>query len=269
MSVGHLTESTNCPENNWVYDFLRSDSRHGVKRTAVVVSVGCNKAYDAINTLNLFRQEVLVTMQQWHNATQFECGVCSQCHGTNQVVMKGIRARPVEVYCIEPLPANFNRLNATATRFQLHSYGFRSFNSAVTSEQDAQARGWTAQFPVNTGLPGERDLLGWEAIGIGVGVDEGCPRCKMVDVPLVVLDRFVQSHNLSVIDYLSIDTEGNDPNVLLGATSALALVRYFEFEYHRVGVWLQSSLRQIIQQLKTHDFVCYWIGRGKVWRLTD
>eukprot|EP00667_Euglena_gracilis_P029137 EG_transcript_38137 len=91
----------------------------------------------------------------------------------------------------------------------------------------------------------------------------------MVDVPLLVLDRFIKLHNFSVIDYLSIDTEGNDPNVLLGARRSLSLVRYFEFEYHKFGVWLQTSLQQVIKRLKTYGFICYWIGKGKVWRLTD
>jgi hypothetical protein len=37
------------------------------------------------------------------------------------------------------------------------------------------------------------------------------------------------------IDILSIDTEGNDPLVLLGMGTALRRVRYLEFEYHKIG----------------------------------
>ena len=71
------------------------------------------------------------------------------------------------------------------------------------------------------------------------------------------------------VDVLSIDTEGNDPLVLQGARRTLAdKVGYVEFEYHRVGAWATTKLSSVIQDLDGLGFVCYWIGVGKLWRIT-
>eukprot|EP00667_Euglena_gracilis_P012248 EG_transcript_12562 len=265
-----LSSATGCPENRWLRDFLLSDVRRGVNRTAVVLDVGCNKGFDALNSLNLFRQEVVVPRRQWQNHTGFACGVCGQCAGPDDVLVPGARGRPTLVYCLEPLPANFEVLNASAAHFGLPQQGFLPIHSAATSEPDARARGWAAPFPVNSAAAdpaGPRRLAGNEAVGIGV--NDACPQCATVDVPLLVLDRFVEQLRLPVIDVLTIDTEGNDPNVLLGANHSLHLVRYLEFEYHKVGAWRHTSLREVVERLKTYGLACYWIGRGKVWRLTD
>eukprot|EP00667_Euglena_gracilis_P016129 EG_transcript_16840 len=270
-SLGSISDSTGCPENQWLQDFLLSDSRRGVNRTAVVFDIGCNKGFDALNALNLFRQEVVVSGRRWKDASQFGCGVCGQCTGPDHVAITGAQGRPTEVFCAEPLPANFHRLNATAAHFHLERNGFHIIHAAFTSEEDAHARHWAAKFPVWSAKERKdkhfRKLIGYEAAGIGV--NPSCPHCSTVNVPLMVLDRLVEQRQLPVIDYLIIDTEGNDPNVLLGASRSLPLVRYLEFEYHNVGVWAHTSLRDVVERLKGHGFACYWIGKGKVWRLTD
>ena len=50
--------------------------------------------------------------------------------------------------------------------------------------------------------------------------------------------------NAGAIDVLSIDTEGNDMRVLLGAARLLGaeMVRFLEFEYHNIGHWATADL---------------------------
>eukprot|EP00667_Euglena_gracilis_P011862 EG_transcript_12141 len=271
-SIGHLTVATACFENVWLRDFLLSDSRRGIDRTAVVVDVGCNKGFDALNALNLFRQAVVVSGPQWRNATRFPCGHCGQCAGVDQPAVPGAHGRPTLVYCIEPLPANFERLSDSAQRLDLGQHGFHTVHAAATSEEDARARNWTAKFPVVSAKAHRRDkrpaqLAGRE--GVGLDVNKACPLCDTVEVPLLVVDQFVELHQLAVIDYLSIDTEGNDPNVMFGANRSLSRVRYLEFEYHHKAKWSRTSLRDVVHWLRARGLVCYWIGKGKVWRLTD
>eukprot|EP00667_Euglena_gracilis_P011479 EG_transcript_11728 len=199
----------------------------------------------------------------WSRATGFDCGVCSQCRSPAAQRDPGVKPHAAQVFCIEPLPANVVRLNASAQRFGLPRRGFHVVAAAFTSAQDAQARGWSAQFPRQT-IP---MLAGVEEFGIDINAH--CPRCPTERVPLAVLDRFVAQHRLPAVDFLSIDTEGNDPNVLRGGRTALKRVRYLEFEYHSIGAWRTTSLREVIRQLANYGFVCYWIGQAKVWRITD
>eukprot|EP00669_Euglena_mutabilis_P010379 TRINITY_DN512_c0_g1_i2.p2 TRINITY_DN512_c0_g1~~TRINITY_DN512_c0_g1_i2.p2 ORF type:complete len:169 (+),score=6.96 TRINITY_DN512_c0_g1_i2:554-1060(+) len=86
--------------------------------------------------------------------------------------------------------------------------------------------------------------------------------------PLIVLDRFVKQHDIEWVDFLSIDTEGHDSRVLRGANRILEKVRYLEFEYHSIGVWKSTSLREVIAFLEHRGHTCYWIGRGKAWLIT-
>ena len=89
------------------------------------------------------------------------------------------------------------------------------------------------------------------------------------EVPLYVLDEHVQQYLLPRIDVLSIDTEGNDPLVLEGGVQTLStMVRYVEFEYHNIGAWLSVELKDVLEQLEKMGFVCYWLGKAKLWRIT-
>jgi hypothetical protein len=72
-----------------------------------------------------------------------------------------------------------------------------------------------------------------------------------------------------LIDILSIDVEGYDWPVLVGANQTLQRTKYLEFEYHSVGAWNKYNLSTAIAFLHQHQFMCYWAGReGKLWRIT-
>ena len=73
------------------------------------------------------------------------------------------------------------------------------------------------------------------------------------------------------INYLSIDVEGYDYEVLMGANKTLPHVHYLEFEYNWVGAWKDTTLSQAIQHLDTEfGFTCYWAGfNDTIWRITN
>ena len=58
-------------------------------------------------------------------------------------------------------------------------------------------------------------------------------------VPLVTADHVAESRGLDNITFLTIDTEGHDSLVLLGARQLLSArrVRVLQFEYHERGLW--------------------------------
>lgn len=73
------------------------------------------------------------------------------------------------------------------------------------------------------------------------------------------------------INILSIDVEGFDGDVLLGATSdVLKRVEYLEFEYNWMGSWKAQHLYDVIEMLDTSaGFTCYWAGINRLRRITD
>ncbi len=96
-------------------------------------------------------------------------------------------------------------------------------------------------------------------------------RYPNVEVNDITLDLLVERENILKIDYLTIDTEGNDMRALIGCikTLALGIIRYLEFEYHSVGRWAQSDLQDMIDLLDQLNFDCYWaLNSGKLARLT-
>ena len=63
------------------------------------------------------------------------------------------------------------------------------------------------------------------------------------------------------VDVLAIDTEGFDPAVLEGASGLLSrsAVKIVMFEYHAIGLWPQTQLKDVVEKLDTQGYdVCRW-----------
>jgi hypothetical protein len=72
------------------------------------------------------------------------------------------------------------------------------------------------------------------------------------------------------IDFLSIDVEGYDAEVILGSgRTVLDRVQYLEFEYHNEGSWPSHHLYDIVELLNQADMTCYFAGKSRLWRLTN
>ena len=79
-------------------------------------------------------------------------------------------------------------------------------------------------------------------------------------VRMTTVDQLVKEYGIHQIDLLSIDTEGNDPAVILGANASLAArrVRVVEFEYHGIGRWRRRSIHDVIGVLEAMQYTCFW-----------
>src|SRR5205814_1039651 len=83
-----------------------------------------------------------------------------------------------------------------------------------------------------------------------------CPEdcaCKTV-VPVVRLDTYVREHQIPHIDFIKIDTEGYELEVLKGAQAVLPLVDAIQFEYG--GTYADSgiTLNDVYVLLRNHGF---------------
>ncbi len=114
------------------------------------------------------------------------------------------------------------------------------------------------------------DLFGVEHIGLGSR--PGIPDTQVAQVEAVTADDLVRSHMSGFTPtVLTVDTEGNDPEVLLGSTQLLASgsVGFLQFEVHSQGAWRSHLLRETIGMLDNHSYTCFWATQsGALYRIT-
>lgn len=234
---------------------------------ALAIYVGCNKAMDAVNSLRMISGDATYDRDRWRDlffeGHKFEAGRCGQDTG-EQFPIAGHRdkkknTRNAVVHCIEAMPVTATRLNETV-----------------------QALGWQNQLVVSNVAVSDTDgsILFPDVKG-KVGVENlGIENCQGKDaqqlcknVPLYRLDTFAEQFlpkDGSLVDFLSIDVEGFDYDVLLGAPQSLKRTKYVEFEYNWKGKWKDHKLSTAVDMLKDSGFVCYWAGSfGRIWRITD
>jgi FkbM family methyltransferase len=281
-----LRLSTNCPDALWLEDpipftMITTTSRKADspsrKTPPTAIFAGCNKALDAVNTLRMFSFNPEFDKPRWGSAMGIRDSACGQ-HTSPQYVLfndtktktvQQPRPREAKVYCIEAMPSTFTKLDRIVKELGWQK-SLQVFHAAVSDREDPP----TILFP--------NAKVGTEYLGI-----QGCSSNKnnntttkkqrnnkhCQEVPQMTLDSFVRTHKIPEIDFLSVDVEGNDWPVLLGALNwTLPKVKYLEFEYHKVGRWKDIPLQPAIDTLQRAGggFICYWAGRmGKLWRITD
>ena len=243
----------------------------------VIFDIGCNKGYDAIGSLKLYTQDARIDFRRWTSITHFHgCGVCGQCK--DQIPLHAqLAKKAVSMHCIEPLPVNFKLVNRSAFTMHLDQLGLQVVHAAFTNTETVRKLHGFVHLPSN------HKYAGAETFGIGHKhgyVERKAKKGKdrrdrsgvgdiTVQVPPLVLDDYVEAHNVSHIDILSVDTEGSDALVLQGGAHVLRdRVRYVEFEYHAIGPWHNITLASVTSALEDLGFVCYWLGQKKLWRIT-
>lgn len=276
--------ATRCPDAVWLteqYRPRRSSAAAAIRSTAaaappihparIAIYVGCNKAMDAVNSLRMLTGDATYDRNQWRDSffegQTYEAGRCGQestaqfeiVSGGGGGVQSSTTAAAI-VHCIEPMPVTAARLSHT-----VNALGWQ--DTLIVSNVAVSDTDGSVLFP-NVG-----GKVGVENMGIencqGTDAEKFCKT-----VPLYRLDTFAELNlpkNHSLIDFLSVDVEGFDYDVLLGAPQLLQRTKYLEFEYNWKGNWKVHKLSTAIAML--HDeagFVCYWAGAfGHIWRITD
>jgi len=154
----------------------------------------------------------------------------------------GLEARR-KVFCVEPLPQNFDVLNTTS-RFGSWDQ-LQMIHAAVADRVPEKG---TFGFP-------SRASFGLETAHIGQAQE------NTVLVRGTTVDEIVTHEMGGVVPYLlAVDTEGFDALVLRGANRTLTTgkVKYIEFEYHNIAPWRNMDLRPTIESLDTAGYICYW-----------
>ena len=253
-----LKQRSRCPTRGFWFDqaLHYSLNRHDV----TVVSVGCNKGDDLVSLMASWSGNKSYNVTNYKNhmrakypSVRFACGKGARHHSyySQQIPIRHVRG-----YCIEPMPINQELLRYCmydATNFT------KDAMSIVPAAMDTLPG--IALFP-NFLLPGV------EHLGLG---HLGASGSMAIPINVINLDNFIAGEDLDIIDHLSIDAEGYDGRVLLGAAKSLASgkIRIVEFEYGSSAAWKTMDLSLIVDFLDVLHYDCFWMGdRGELWRLT-
>ena len=240
--------ASNCPNNDkWLNRFSQY-----VRTSPTIVVVGCNKGVDAVRLFAQYdTRSTPYRLSDWQSALRQQRvggGACGQVNQATELQKPRYSKRMPNVVCIEPMPSNVQLLNAVATATEIpHQFEIWAYAVGVSR--------WPRQ------LPFPNASAGTEYLGLAAA---GGKNTEMVNASTI--DHLFQN---TKVDMLLVDTEGNDPLVLLGASRVLQTVSYLEFENHGVGEWKTFKLKTIIDYLDNLDFDCWWTtNHGTLVRIT-
>ena len=239
------TDPSKCPSEPWYWEW-QSDIR---AENFVYVEIGCNKATDAVMNLRAYSANDKVDLHLFEGLTNFTLFSCRpETSRWNDIVtqIKQPRAKKYTHFCIEAAKENVDPVKRAAESLGLDRLGLRVHQIAISSSSKPP----TAKFPKVR--PGD-EAFGLDTGGLGL-TDE------FYEVNVCSLDEFVLRHDIRQMDVLKIDTEGNDPLVILGAIKSLTFLRpaYLQFENHEVGRWATFNLKDIIDLLDGLSYECFW-----------
>ena len=264
----HCVE-TACPVASWLEEYYQS-----IESTApfLGVSVGCNKAMDAVDTLRMGSRNPEFIKEKWLNAMFDEStsieqkrGACNQGLEPPITLKENVPQRPAIMHCIEPVPSTVARLESAAASlgWDTESYGQKLVISPFAIGKDTDESGMYFPSAVeNEGV----ETLSLESCSNPTNRESlGCQHVSVYSLD-AYSDKYLPKEQ--VINVLNIDVEGFDFDVMQGGLRVLQRSEYLEFEYHMVGSWRKQSLRDAIDMLDSQGFTCYWAGREKLWRIT-
>lgn len=210
------------------------------------VNIGCNKGFDFLATLEDLSGDKKYTPQAYRMRLEAagmmfpDKGACGQVE-YNRPRPQITSIRRVTGHCIEPSVETFQSLKVGMKELEEEGTIFLS-QDAIGSFQGQ--------------VFFTRSEKGTETGSIS---DKGLP------VRLTTFDDYALIMGLDTVDLLSIDTEGNDMNVIYGAINFLSnhVVRVLEFEVHDINHWYVSRVDNIVALLENLGFVCFWHIDGK------
>lgn len=89
---------------------------------------------------------------------------------------------------------------------------------------------------------------------------------KSVCVPSVTIDEFAEKHNLHTIDFIKIDTEGNEVSVLKGMRNLCAnrAVDMIQFEYGGTYLDAKTTLLEVYELMSKNYIICHLMPSGVI-----
>ena len=251
-----LAKAGSCPSQRWLDATTRL-----LSSDVTLVNIGANKGYVVNELLQRFRAGWRVTNAEWcmHiNAfvkpgsvrTQCGhgplCGACTDCRVPPPTVTVPRTVQAAQQPWPRIIAVELADANAQLLR---HLFG----KLAVPAEvMHAGGSNTTEGYAIDPDVPVGHEMGMLQLAGVGSRTTGR--------VPLVTADHVAESRGLDNITFLTIDTEGHDSLVLLGARQLLSArrVRVLQFEYHERGLWAKTPLSPRVRWLHRNGYTCFW-----------
>lgn len=263
-------------------------------RPVVVVNIGANKGYSVAHFVDLFVPNSGFSptavfsriIERWpNNEVAYPCGACDDCKELRVsafvpdeceigIAGSGVRVPSVffgvDVHALEPVAANVEVLNVGVARLALDAQidGLHVYVHRVAAVGDA-----TLDVVPFSMCPMGLERCGVEPKGTNGSISTWNHDQVIVEnVKATTVDAMSArlGINADMIDILAIDTEGFDPDVLRGARTMLSehRIRVIEFEYHKLRLWKVTALADVVSDLETLGYDCFFMQKYSLIRLT-
>lgn len=264
-------------ENYYIKLHSSAAANHSSIPSFLAVFVGCNKGFDAVNTIRMGSGKPVFDKGVWrdaitqHGKMKLHHDVCNEVTHPQFAVSSEQKVsikddsvqhtRPLgggggssssfsQVHCIEPMPVTargeslllyYSSLISVFNFFFLRAWRISELQRAA-SETKYDEQG----FVVMHAAMSKEDGSVFFPLSVQVGVENkgisnaGCSEgmaSDCINVTMYSLDTYTEKFVPKgvQINYLSVDVEGWDFEVLLGGKRALLQVHYLEFEYNWVS----------------------------------
>lgn len=114
----------------------------------------------------------------------------------------------------------------------------------------------------NFALGNEEGIFKYNVGGQSIGAkidDPGIPTPDEIRVEVRRLDNYIKEHNIKQIDFLKMDVEGYEPQVIEGLGEMIKICRYIQYEQGK-----NSSKTDFERLLPEDEFTLYYIGYRNV-----
>ncbi len=147
------------------------------------------------------------------------------------------------IYSFEPHPKTFVELNKAA-----QVKGFHAHNYAVG---ECKAKLKLYDYAGDAGCGSEHASMFQDVIET---IHKGAAQSFNVDV--ITIDAFVKEHQIESINLLKIDTEGNELNVLKGASECIRrnMIDMIHFEFNEMNVVSRVFMKDFFDLLQNFKF---------------
>mmetsp|Transcript_51862 Transcript_51862/g.97186 ORF Transcript_51862/g.97186 Transcript_51862/m.97186 type:complete len:394 (-) Transcript_51862:4-1185(-) len=272
-----LRGQASCPNKQWVEAMVKADPSPG----KIILDVGCGRGNNAIKWLELYdlSPTPLWNLKNWRTFFKDSLAInqtenCSAlppqtlARHHHPDAYQSARVFP-RVICIESDPAKIDVMRQASSVLgygDASSFGSLEFVHAFITEMNKLSVNATANSTTNQASANmNQNVYGPSQPPYNTNL-KSAP--ATIEVPRKTVDGVVHELELPRVDILTMDLDGTDPDVLLGAEKTLAAARYIEFEVHRSRpntTWIDTKLHTVVTDLDSKGFECFFAGnRGRL-----
>jgi len=145
-------------------------------------------------------------------------------------LLENIRIKDLQVYCFEPSGHAFGKLKSkhgSVPGVLLNNFGFSNKIDRMALYSNTPGSPIASLFPLERPFGAEEPLFDFEMVEI------------------ITIDHFLAESKISSVDFLKLDVEGNELNVLLGASQSISSgkIKAIQFEFGTCNIDSRTFFR--------------------------